>query len=88
MRRRKPERDDEWLRNAWSLVNDPDTKECAYCGGYHFRECPRVKRIAFYPPDSDGRKNVQEVEYWQDGHWPMDDVIFVEKLPYLEGEDT
>lgn len=88
LRKSSPTEDHEWLKQAWNLVNDKDTKECVYCGGYHFRECPRVRRVKFYPPDGEGHKHVKEVEYWADGQWPEDEVIFVDRLPYLEGEDT
>lgn len=44
---------------------------CAHCRGIHARACPRVKRFAYHP---DGA--LAEIEFWPDGKWPTDNVIF------------
>lgn len=49
---------------------------CRHCGGLHPRSCPRVKRMAFH---SNG--TLAEVEFWPDGEWSDENVIWPEELP-------
>lgn len=55
---------------------------CPYCGGYHIYTCPRVRKIAYYPPitgpDGSVRESIQEITFdraisdqlWEDVKWP------------------
>lgn len=52
----------------------PDRPEqaCEWCGGYHLRACPRVKKI-----EKLGNGNVTSIEYWPQWDesftvWPED----------------
>lgn len=88
-RNRNPEKPTAgWIRSAWDLVEDPKTKSCDHCKGYHTRACPRVKRITFYPPDPDGVMQVKEVEFFPHGEWPHESVIFADSLPIIGDEET
>jgi len=59
------------LREQW------EKSPCGACGGLHVTAlktpgaCPRIKRIAY---DAQGR--MLEVEYWPDGKWPKDGIIW------------
>jgi DNA-binding transcriptional regulator YiaG len=44
---------------------------CAHCRGIHVRACPRVKRMRYHE-----NSTLAEVEFWPDGKWPTDNVIF------------
>jgi len=81
--RKKPE--PEWtpelLAAAWKLVED--TPQCVFCGGHHARECPRVRRIAYY---ESAETKVREVEFWPHGEWPWQEVVFADLLPFPEEE--
>lgn len=44
---------------------------CAHCRGVHTRACPRVKRMTYHEGGQ-----LAEVEFWPDGKWPTDYVIF------------
>ena len=44
---------------------------CQHCKGIHTRACPRVKSVEYQ--DSGALKRV---EYWPDGSWPTENVIF------------
>ena len=55
---------------------------CIHCGGLHSRACPRVRRVKW-----DGGKPV-EAEYWRDGKWPTDDVLFPDDIAEDEEEGT
>lgn len=50
-------------------------QKCQHCGGLHSRACPRVRRIAY----GDGGKPA-EVEFWPNGRWPDNDVIWLEDV--------
>lgn len=50
-------------------------QKCQHCGGLHSRACPRVRRIAY----GDGGKPA-EVQFWEDGRWPHEDVIWLEDV--------
>lgn len=52
-----------------------DQRVCQHCGGLHSRACPRVRRIAY----GTDHKPV-EVEFWPDGRWPTDGVIWLEDV--------
>lgn len=54
---------------------------CVHCGGLHLRACPRVRRIVFKGNDN----SIAEVEFWRDGAWPKDDIIWPEDV-YDDGE--
>lgn len=54
---------------------------CRHCGGLHPRSCPRVKRMAFH---SNGA--MAEVEFWPDGQWSDDNILWPEELPEPEAE--
>jgi hypothetical protein len=51
-------------------------ERCTHCGGRHSRACPRVRSMEF---DSSGR--VLRVEFWPDGRWSTDHVLFADELP-------
>jgi transcriptional regulator with XRE-family HTH domain len=44
---------------------------CAHCRGVHVRACPRVKRMSYHD-----NQTLAEVEFWPDGKWPTENVIF------------
>lgn len=44
---------------------------CAHCKGIHVRACPRVKKMAYHESGT-----LAEVEFWPDGKWPTDNVVF------------
>lgn len=50
-------------------------RACVHCGGLHLRACPRVKRFVF-----DEQRRVREVEFWADGEWPADVVVWPEDV--------
>jgi len=50
-------------------------KACVQCGGFHLRACPRVKRLVMR-----NAEEIAEVEFWPDGQWPKDNVIFPEDV--------
>ena len=50
--------------------------KCAHCGGSHTIACPRVRRLRFRP---DGQ-SPSEVEFFADGEWPKDSVVWLEDL--------
>jgi len=52
-----------------------DKQQCIWCGGFHLRACPRVKRIVWR-----NKEEPAEAEYWPDGQWPKDNVIFPEDI--------
>ncbi len=56
------------------------TPACRHCGGRHARACPRVRRLAFH---SNGQ--LAEVEFWPDGRWSDDYVIWPEQVPDPDG---
>lgn len=44
---------------------------CTECGGFHVRNCPRVKRLAYHPNGT-----LSEVEYWRHDEIDWTGVIF------------
>jgi transcriptional regulator with XRE-family HTH domain len=44
---------------------------CQHCKGVHTRACPRVKSVEYHEGGTLAR-----VEYWPDGDWPTEHVIF------------
>lgn len=46
---------------------------CAHCRGVHNRACPRVKRMKYHE-----NSTLAEVEFWADGQWPIENVIFID----------
>lgn len=50
-----------------------DRDPCTFCGGYHNRQCPRVKRITYGV-----EKTVQEVEFWPT--WDDSDIIWPKEV--------
>jgi len=57
---------------------------CKHCGGIHARACPRVKRMTFHPNGS-----LAEIEFWEAGVWPEDNVAWPEEIPYYpDTEET
>lgn len=68
------------------LGKDPATglteferRQCRHCLGVHSRACPRVRRIRY--TDSGA---VSEVEYWPEGRWTDDFIIWPEMLGVLD----
>lgn len=63
------------LRDQW------EADACGSCGGLHTTaikapgSCPRIRRITY---DSSGR--MLEVEYWPDGKWPKDGIIWPDEI--------
>jgi hypothetical protein len=56
-----------------------EVKPCDHCRAIHNRACPRVKRFKFHP---DGR--IAEVEFWPDGKWSDDHLIWPEDCEDIE----
>jgi|SRR6185437_9821820 len=54
---------------------------CSHCGGYHLHACPRVRRFSFHT-----NGEIAQVEFWPDGRWPTDHVIFPEQAVDPESE--
>lgn len=50
--------------------------QCLWCGGYHARACPRVRRMRWSPT----RTEPVEVEYWADGEWSDEHIWWPEDL--------
>ena len=48
---------------------------CAHCGGRHVRACPRIKRMQWHPNGT-----IASVEFWADGRWSEDHVIFLDEV--------
>ncbi len=86
-------------QTAWSGEPDPadltpDEQEaaraqwrsgkCTWCGGLHLRACPRVKRMVFA---NDG-KTVTEVEYWPEGQWSADNIVWPEDMGWGESGES
>lgn len=44
---------------------------CQHCKGVHTRACPRVKSVEYHEGGA-----LKQVEYWPDGQWPTENVIF------------
>lgn len=63
------------LRDQW------ETDACGSCGGLHTTaikapgSCPRIRKITY---DSQGR--MLGVEYWPDGKWPKDGIIWPDEI--------
>jgi hypothetical protein len=54
---------------------------CVQCGGLHLRACPRVRRVVMR-----NKEEIAEVEFWADGHWPKDGIIFPEDVYGDDGD--
>ncbi len=54
-------------------------KPCVHCGSWHARACPRVKRMAWHP-----HGQLAEVEFWRDGQWNEEHVIWPEQVAEAE----
>ena len=52
-----------------------DRLKCSHCGGLHKHACPRVKSLRFRPVPGGGQALVQ-VEFWPDGQWSKQGVIW------------
>lgn len=63
----------EEAAEAWAAYK---TRRCQHCGGAHVRACPRVRRLEFHP-----NGQLAAVEFWPDGKWPQDGLIWPETLP-------
>lgn len=63
------------LRDQW------EQEACGACGGLHTTaikapgSCPRIRKITY---DSQGR--MLEVEYWPDGRWPRDGIVWPDEI--------
>ncbi len=57
--------------------------ECRHCLGIHVRACPRIKKFAYHP---DGV--LAEVEFWPDGQWPTDNIVFRDSPQLTETVDV
>lgn len=59
-----------------------DQGQCPDCGGLHSRACPRVKRMVLRYSETRGLQQREligrEVEYFNHGDWPEEDVIWPE----------
>lgn len=68
------------------LESDP----CMWCGGYHDRACPRIKRVKFHIDGTipDWRRNVEEVEFWPDESWIDSGVVWPNELQAIVDERT
>lgn len=44
---------------------------CPNCRGVHNRACPRVRSVSYHDNGT-----LKSVEYWPDGQWPQEAVIF------------
>lgn len=53
-------------------VNHDALEQCPYCGGWHQHACPKVKRITY----AEGSQNAKDVEFFDHGRWPRDQVIW------------
>jgi hypothetical protein len=51
------------------------TAACQHCGGWHNRACPRTRRMVWHPNGT-----LAEVEFWPDGRWSDEYVIWPEQL--------
>jgi len=78
------------------LVDNPDTTltpelaaalrklpPCQHCAGHHVRACPRVRRLEYHPSGS-----IAVVEFWRDGQWPTDHIIWPEELAAVDEPET
>lgn len=54
---------------------------CKHCGGIHARACPRIKKMNFHSNGS-----LAEVEFWSDGQWSDDNVVWPEEIPEFPEE--
>lgn len=66
----------EYLRKCFNGQVD-GREPCRWCGGLHYRECPRIKHITYHPNDD---RTVREVEFWPDGEWDKSVVIWPEEV--------
>lgn len=48
---------------------------CAHCRGRHTRACPRVKAMKWHPNGT-----LAAVDFWRDGQWSDEHVIWEEQL--------
>jgi len=55
---------------------------CDHCGAAHARACPRIRRIEFHQNGT-----LAAVEFWPDGRWPQDGLMWPDALP-PEPEET
>ena len=60
-------------RELWRLHRE---NRCDHCGASHARACPRVRGFKWH---ENGR--IAEVEFWPDGQWPEENVMWPEALP-------
>lgn len=58
---------------AWATYRK---QRCTHCGAIHVRACPRVRRFEFHP-----NGQLAAVEFWPDGKWPVDGLLWPEDLP-------
>lgn len=54
---------------------------CLHCGGAHARACPRVKTMSYHPNGA-----LAGVEFWPDGKWSTDHVLFLDEYPDPDDE--
>jgi hypothetical protein len=52
-----------------------ENRQCAHCGGFHHRACPRVRSFTFH---SNG--DLASVEFWPDGRWSDEHVVWREQV--------
>ena len=59
-----------------------DQGQCPNCGGLHSRACPRVKRMHLRYSETKGLQTREliesDVEFFEHGKWPTEDVIWPE----------
>lgn len=65
---------------------------CIHCTGLHnavagrhpnLQPCPRVQAISWH---IDG-ETITRVEYWPDGSWPTQGIIFPDQVPMIEDDE-
>lgn len=67
------------IRRMWT---DFRANACRHCGGSHARACPRVRRLEFHTSGT-----LASAEFWRDGQWPMDSILWPEDLPPSPDEE-
>jgi len=65
---------DIFEKHAAEAARVTGVKPCQHCGGIHNRSCPRVRRMEFQPTSS----QLLSVEFWPDGKWSDDNIIWPE----------
>jgi hypothetical protein len=70
-------------KDATTGATEFERRQCRHCGGVHQRACPRVKRLRF---DTERGGALVEVEFWPEGSWSGEHVIWPEMLGVLDDD--